>query len=224
MKSATLNETVSDEGARRSLESQLNELLSTLDVTYRLTLDTYPRIELRGEDEEAAHSYLSSQLETVPDELEKGIRFTGRLVDPGDVGFGIFAAIGNRDILIPLWALRALGDGSVNEIADQYGLVDGLPVQLTIEETGDKPEAIFTESEIRLLTERRKAGALIAIGCTRSRFKRALKHSGASQHVEKVEKLGLSEHVAITDDETDPAGLIPKVGPYLAGVTLHPVG
>lgn len=223
MKSVLINETVPDDGAKRSLEGRLQELLSGLDVEHHVRLDGYPKVTLDGPDAEAAANYLATELDTVPRELREGDVVKARLVDPGDVGFGIFARVGWDDALIPLHALRDLGDGSVRDIANRYALVDGLPVQIRVTETGDDLEAELADQEKTSLRNRRDVGAVVAIGATRSRLKRALRDVGAADKIIKVQKLGLSEQVVLCGDRTDPPGLISRIGPYLDGVKLHAV-
>lgn len=223
MTSVLINETIPTDGAKRSLEGRLQELLSGLDVEHHVRLDGYPKVTLTGPDAEAATNYLTRELDTVPRDLHEGDEVKARLVDPGDVGFGVFARVGWDDALIPLWALRDLGDGSVRDIANRYGLVDGLPVRIRITETGDDLEAELADEEKTRLRNRRDVGAVVAIGTTRSRLKRALRDVGAADKIIKVQKLGLSEQAVLCGDRTDPPGLISRIGPYLDGVTLHAV-
>lgn len=223
MSSVTINERVSDEGAIESLETEIEGLLSGLDVDYEVEGRGPVKVSLEGADREAAANYLSMELNVVPESIEPGKRFRGRLVEPGSVGFGIFVDLGRVEALLPLWSLRELEDAPLKRIARKYGLVNGLPVEVEVLDSGEDPEVALTDEELRRLEERRRSGAVIAIGCTRSRFKRALGLAGSSRWVERVERLGLSEQCAIPSPSTEPVGLISKVGKHLPGVRLYAV-
>lgn len=218
-----VNERLPDEAARQSMTDRVADLLSDLDVEFELSEDDPPTIRIEGRDGEAAATYLRRELPAAPETLEAGDRLKAYLEDPGDVGFGVFVDLGVEEALLPLHALRELGDGSAREIADDYGLVDGLPVEVEVVETGEETEVSLTAEEVERLRERRETGAVLAIGCTRSRVKRALRLTGSGGDVAGVEKLGTSEQVVLTRRGTDPPGLIAKMGKHLPGCALHSV-
>lgn len=206
-----INERVSDSGARRSLEDTVRELLSGLDVSFTLGSGSFPALELEGLDEEAAANFLEREMDTVPGAIEEGQHLRGRIRNSGGRG-GVEMDLGGR---------RASLSGE-----DRYGelgLVDGLPVEVEVITANGETAVALTGEEVERLRERKRRGAVVAVGCTRSRLKRAIRSTGSDRDVEWVERLGLSEQVAVCRSGTSPPGLISRLGSYLPGVKLHAV-
>lgn len=196
------------------------------------------RLEVSGEDETVVMNFLSKRFGLAPQSLEglqAPLKMRGRVVDSGKIGYGVYVDVGITvpeaiDVLIPLYTLRSqLAEGkklSARKLIDLFCLHDNLPLEVLL--TGvdlDKGGGDGEFSRRQLSTFERWVSSgldrVIVLGATLGHVRWALKRTGASRYIAKIERLGLLEHSLTCRDGTDGPGMIAKIGQRLPGVPLY---
>ncbi|MHA1306493.1 MAG: DUF2110 family protein [Candidatus Heimdallarchaeota archaeon] len=188
-------------------------------------------IELSGEDEVVACNYLKSFYGESKQfsELKEGDTLKGFVCSSGKVGFGLFVDIGIKepyaiDALIPLFNLRKqLAENKkipTRKIIDIYGLVDNLPLEITIENTSiglKKIEARLSDKQVEMFSEWVEEGLdkLYILGAFEAEIDDVLYKTKHDKDIIKIEKLGWIEHIITCKFNTSAKGLIPHIGKLL---------
>jgi hypothetical protein len=197
----------------------------------------YITLEISGEDEVVAYNYLKSIYGESKqfDELKEGDTIKGHIVSSAKVGFGLFVDIGIKvpydiDALIPLFNLRKqLCEGKkvpVRKIIDAFGLIDNLPLEITIEKASvglKKIEARLSDKQVEMFNEWIEEGLdkLYILGAFETEINDVLYQLKHDKDIIKIEKLGWTEHIITCKFNTSAKGLIPQIGKHLPKAKLE---
>lgn len=215
------------------------EFLEDLDAKAEITgivAGKWPEIEISGEDEGIATSYIAREIGFCPEKLQTVEEFailkgyvTSAEEERGiSVDVGVFepSAV---DATIPLSHLRAqLVDGRSLEtkgIAELYGFCKDLPIQVKVTEVDQTN--IHMEAELSTMQVLRLKSwieslmdRLIVVGATYGEVQKALCHGGLKRDVVDIESLGVLEHALACKLGTDAVGLVSIIGRRLGNAKL----
>jgi len=224
------------------LVSHIERLCEDLKVVLAsavLTDRKWVRIEVSGEDQEFTIELLKRELGTAIDSFEnlvEGSVITGRIVDSGKIGYGLYVETGSSqvgDALYPLHEMRRQLAGerklSAKSIISTFCLYDNLPVEVRIDKLDRSTRKIWvslTQRQMEILKRPSNdhLERLIVLGATRSAVVRSLVRSSHTQDIIEIETLGFLEHRMVCKAGTQARGLIPEVGLFLRQARLFVMG
>jgi len=224
--------------ALAELQKSLSYLVEGLKAEVKIaevTSKGWVVVEVSGEDEEVAVTYLIRQLGRIPSsvsELNQSDVIKGRVADSGKVGYGLYVDLGvlDADALIPLHTIRAqLAKSevlSLRKVTGLYCLHDNFPLEIRVtdvkSERGEISAEISEDQMARLqswvnsMLER-----LLILGAPETRIRSALHKTRHGQDVVKIEYLGFLEHSIVCKIGTQAPGLIAALGPLLPRVPMY---
>ena len=225
----------------RQLSQYLSNISSDIEVDVKLkglTERGWVQIEVSGEDELFFSRYLEKQFGKTPEKFEDlnvNSIISGRVINSGDFGFGIFVDIGITspkmiDCLIPLYVLRKQLFGSksipVREVIDKFCLHDFLPIEIKIVELDSKLFNVRAKLSDRQVTNyirwlETDLNRVIVLGAPYNQVITALKNAKVSYNSVEVQSLGLLEQVITCMQGTDGPGIVSLIGKFLPRVPLH---
>ncbi len=190
------------------------------------------QVGISGEDQKFALNYLKETFGLCPEEIGKVTKFSticGRIVYPKKSKTELYVDIGifNPKPVNAILALQNLQsqllDGrklALEKIVELFGFTENFPLSIKI--CGVSPEkerisVVLSEQQISLFSKWIETflDRLLIFGATFSDVKRAVKKSGFSRSIVKVESLGFLEQAIICKLGTYAVGLIPKIGHLL---------
>lgn len=197
------------------------------------------QMEVSGEDETAALSYLDREIGLAPvslDNVEKFSVIRGRVIFSSKSESELYVDLGVFspkvcDAVLPGQRLRAqLADGKgipLQRVVELFCLYDNLPLKVKIVqgvEEQRKTEVRLSEAQLSLFNKwvGSSFDRLIILGSLLSDVEQALKFSRHSRDIIKIESLGTLEQVILCKLGTDAVGLIPKLGRFLPDAVLVP--
>lgn len=197
--------------ALASLEHLVRNDIGDLEVEYDVGVrhDDFPSVTIDGPDAVVARNVLSERWGEIAPPYDHGETRRGTLEDWTD---GEWTLDAGDPVTVPEAEL-GLGPGRADQIATRFGLVSHLPLSFT---QGDPPQLAADERD-RLHAWRGGSGRVNANGVTRSQFRATINRAGHADDVVRIERLGLLEHSAVCEADTDPPGLLASIGPYLTG-------
>jgi hypothetical protein len=221
-----------------TIRSEVNSMIAELDARLiRIGTDKKERIvvNVEGDDEEFVANALAKEYgESLSSEnLLPNTTYSGRLLDVGKVGYGLYVDIGvtdspRMDALVPLHKLREQLNlaGPLKTITEAFLLVDYLPIMIrltSIDLYNSRIEAEFAEESLfRLKTwleddhER-----LLVFGANHKQIESSLKKSGHREDIYEIEQLGKFEFSLRCKRSTRASGILAAIGPRLRGVPMH---
>jgi len=188
-------------------------------------------VKVFGEDEEVAVRFLGKKVGLAPISIENIKRLSvlcGRVILSGRSKIGIFVDVGVFSpepvyATIPLQRLQGqLVDGrkfTLGRIAELYGLVDKLPLEIRIVKVGaGEFKAELTEKQLELYSRwiATRTDRLVVLGALGHKVIEAIRRMRLERDVLGVESLGILEHVVVCKLGTDAVGLVPKLGRWLS--------
>jgi len=223
----------------KHVRTDVNEIVKELSAS-AVKLGTDKRnhitIDIEGEDEEFVGNVLTQRYGHVSEfgALSTGSAIKGQLVDVGKVGYGLYCDIGimgppKMDVLVPLHNLRSqlsMHKSSLRTISSALVLVDHLPLEVLITEL-DSANRKITGELAKSTLERINRWAsddhqrLLVLGCTKKIIEDALRKSGHSEDIYRIEKLGNFEFSLRCKRSTRASGILAAIGPILKGVPMH---
>lgn len=234
MTTLTLLTKAFNQGQLKQIEVSLQAAFEDLDVQVKVLgnpVNKWVQVEVSGEDESVAKSYMNKQIGTCPnsaDNITVGSEFKGYIqkmdnsefltVDVGVIEPKIIPAT------IPLASLQAqLVNGQVvplKRIADLYAFYQDLPVNIKVTEFNveeGKMQAELSEAQVEKLKGWKNSllDRLIILGTTADDVTVTLERTRLTRDVINTEALGLFEHVLTCKLGTDATGLISKIGRYM---------
>jgi hypothetical protein len=217
---------------------QIEDLLKTefeeLDVSLKVLgnrVNRWVQVELSGEDQTIAASYINNKIGTCPMNLEnaktQGV-LTGYIskIDKEklqiNVDIGVFEPkIVEAAVSLAKLQTQLLQGKTVNleKILETYGLFEGLPIkiQLTPASETEVVEAELSAAEIQRLHNWQMSllDRLIVLGSSKADIELVLDRTRLNRDVIDIEELGLFVHALTCKFGTQAAGLIPKIGRYM---------
>lgn len=214
----------------RQIDRLLRANLEGLDAKTELSIvDKWVRVQLSGEDEAIATSYIRKEIGLCPENLDNVKQFAtlkGYIVDAGKspdtlhVDIGVFQPE-TLNATIPLSHLQAaLVDGrklALKKIAELFGFCDNFPLNVKITMADNAETRIGAELATvqlqRLDTwQESLLDRLIVLGAPVQEIGKTLKYNGLDRDVVDVEPLGLFEHALTCKLGTDAEGLVALIG------------
>ena len=198
------------------------------------------QVELTGEDQKVAVKFLDREIGLAPVSIDKVKKFStikGKVIFAGEKEQELLVDIGVsspqvHDATIPLERLQAqLADGKklpLQRLIELFCLYDYVPLHVKITQDvkseNERVEAELSETQLSKFIQwiNSSLDRLVVFGATLSQVERAIRVSGHSRDVIRVETLGLLEHGVVCKLGTDAIGLTPKLGPHLYTATLAP--
>jgi hypothetical protein len=218
---------------------QVDELLQgefeQLDVEFKVTSNSANRwiqVEVSGEDEGIAASYINKKIGTCPTTLENAkalpeLKGYITKIDANKQEVRVDVGVFEPKFIqatVPLATLQTqLADGrnlALKQIAEAYGLADKVPLTVKLVESSLGEEGLLAELSVSQV-EKLKAwqgsllDRLIILGAARSLVDLTLERTRLERDVIDVEVLGLFEYALVCKLGTDAAGLIPRIGRYM---------
>ncbi|MCG3217931.1 MAG: DUF2110 family protein [Candidatus Heimdallarchaeota archaeon] len=215
-----------------TLENEIKHLEASV-MEVKIDTDGYPLVTLSGEDRHVASNFISRIHGSYRPSRDfiVGDIVVGRIANPKNVGFGIFANIGctkpDQEALLPLFAVRnqltpnVSPAPSVRKIIGQFGFVEDRKMEFKITSIENEPKLKInlelSESELSLYTKwkKEKRQKVIVVGTMKKTLVRVLKEAGNMNDVEEIETIGLFEYAVTLKRGTRASGIIPRVGKML---------
>lgn len=219
---------------------QVDELLKTqfeeLDVDVEVltsTANRWVRVELSGEDEAIATSYVNKEIGTCPTSLENAksypvLRGFVSKVDLGKQELVVDVGIFEPKIILATVSLTCLQaqllDGrkaDLKKIAENYGLVERSPLSIKplslIAEDAEGLEAELSVDQVEKLHAWPQSllDRLIVLGASKETIENVLVRTRLTRDVIDIETLGMFEHALTCKLGTNAAGIVGIVGRYL---------
>jgi hypothetical protein len=223
-------------GQAKLVDELLKTQFAELDVDVEVLTNTanrWVRVELSGEDEAIATSYINKEIGTCPTSLENAkscpvLRGSVFKVDLGKqelvVDVGIFEP---RIVLatVSLACLQAqLLDGrkaDLKKIAENYGLVERSPISIkpnslpSEEAEGLEAELSVDQVEKLHAWQQSLLDKLIVLGASKETIENVLERTRLTRDIIDIETLGMFEHALTCKLGTNAAGIVGIVGRYL---------
>ncbi len=237
----TLLEKIYGPFSQKIFQDKLASLCKDLMVETKVVGKTsrgWVQVELTGEDQKVAIEFLDHEIGVAPVSIEKMKKFTtvkGAIISAGEKEKELLVDVGVYsprvcDASIPLERLQAqLADGKklpLLRLIELFCLYDFLPllVKITreVEPELEQFEAELSETQLSKFMQwvNSSLDRLIVLGATLSQVEHAIKVSGHSRDIIRVETLGLLEHAVVCKLGTDAIGLTPRLGPHLYTAAL----
>ena len=223
-----------NQGPPKQIEASLQAVFEDFDVQVKVLgnpVNKWVQVEVSGEDEAVAKSYINKQIGTCPNSVGNvtvGSELKGYIQKMGspealtvDVGViepkTIYATI-------PLQTLQAqLVNGQnvpLKRIAELYAFNSDLPFSvkvLGLNGEEDKMQAQLSDAQVEKLKAWKDSllDRLIILGSTVDDVTLTLERTRLTRDIIGREELGLFEQVLTCKLGTDAAGLIPKIGRYM---------
>ncbi len=244
MRTVTIIEKCYGSHAHQGLERlslHLKRFCEELDVkihSFECDPRGWVKVTFAGTDEEVFVSYLEEEFGLTAGSIEHlvvGEYLRGKIIDSGSVGYGLYIDLGinrpeNVDALIPLTELRTqlLGGrkASLQEIIRTFCLFDNLTLDIILTKVDPDRltiEACLSSSQLSTFNDwvETNLERIMVMGATIWHVKNSVSRSGHERDILRVEDLGLLESSVICKLGTHARGLIPDLGRFLRGVSLH---
>jgi hypothetical protein len=240
----TVLEKLYGSGSPDTLETKYSSLCRGLKVNLEFagTIERgWVQIDVSGEDETAALSFLDREIGLAPVSSLKVSKFSvfrGKVIFSGKnenellVDLGVFSPK-VYDAVLPVQRLRAqLADGKdfpLQKLVELFCLYDNFPLEVKViqdpkEDQEKTVEARLSEEQVSLFSSwvRSRFDRLIVLGGLFSEVERIVKLSRHYRDIIRLDSLGTLEQVIFCKLGTDAVGLIPKLGRFLPDTVLIP--
>jgi hypothetical protein len=221
-----------------TIRSEISLMITELDARLiSIGTDKKERIlaNIEGEDEEFIASALAKEYgkSLSSENLLPNTTYSGRLLDVGKFGYGLYVDIGvvdsqRMDALIPLHKMREQLNlvGPLKTIAEAFILVDYLPIKVrltSIDLYNSRVEAEFDEESLSRLKAWLEDDheRLLVFGANLRQIESSLKKSGHREDIYEIEQLGKFEFSLRCKRSTRASGILAAIGPRLRGVPMH---
>jgi hypothetical protein len=242
MPKVTVLEKLYGSGSPETFETAYSSLCKGLKVKLGFTGTTdrgWVQIDISGDDETAALSFLDREVGLAPassDKVRKFSVFRGKVVFSGKsesellVDLGVFSPK-VCDAVISVQRLRAqLVDGKevpLQKLIELFCLYDNLPLEVKVIQDfneGKTVEARLSEKQVSQFScwVRQRFDRLIILGAFFYDVERTVKFSRLWRDIIKIDSLSTLEQVILCKLGTDAVGLIPKLGRFLPEAVLAP--
>ena len=227
----TLLSKISNSYQLRQVEKALNEPLGELSVDAKIKgtiADRWAQVNLEGEDEAIAATYIANEIGTCPvsmENLKKTTDLKGYIMDfeknteelVVDVGVFQPKIVCARIPLQRLQAQLASVKIAPNKIIELWALCRDLPISISIEQLEEKEshmKAEFSDNQVKKLKMWQESllDRLLVLGSSLQDIEYILEAERLRRDIINVETLGLLEYSLTCKLGTDAAGLVPKIG------------
>lgn len=200
--------------------------------------DERVEIIIEGEDEVFVSNIIQNEIGIVRDfdDLKEGETYLGKIVDVGEVGFGIFVDCGivnpKSEVLINLHTLReqlvSNKEVSVRDIIKAYDLIDHFPLYIKLNKIDRQNHDLLgslDEKTLNLFGKllRENLEGIFFGGETKGQIKKALVSEGHLRDIASIERYGFLENIVILREGTEAPGIIAKIGKHLKGCDISAI-
>jgi hypothetical protein len=235
MTTLTLLVKASHGGQLKQIQELLNSEFEDLDVEAKVLGNRdnrWVQVELSGEDQTIATSYINNKIGTCPVNLENAKSMdvlTGYIskVDKDKqelkVDIGVFEPKIVQAI-IPVAKLQTqLAGGKIldlKRIGETFGLVEGLPIKVQLASSDNEEESVqagLSAKEVERVHNWQMSllDRLIVLGASKDSLRLVLERTRLNRDVINIEELGVFVNALTCKLGTDAAGLIPRIGRYM---------
>lgn len=221
-----------------TVRTEISTMIAELDADLiRIGTDKKNRIvvSIEGEDKEFVVNALAKEYgkSLQSDDLSPNTVYSGRILDVGKVGYGLYVDIGvtdspRMDALVPLHKMREQLNLSapLRTLTEAFVLVDFLPVEViltNIDLYNNRVEAEFNQNLISRIKEwlHDDHERLLVFGANQKQIENNLKKSGHREDIYEIEQLGKFEFSLRCKRSTRASGILAAIGPRLRGVPMH---
>lgn len=229
MTTLTLLVKASNLGQAKQVDELLKTQFAELDVEVKVLTNTanrWVRVELSGEDEAIAASYVNKEIGTCPTSLENAksysvLRGFVSKVDLGKQELVVDVGIFEPKIVLATVSLACLQaqllDGrkaDLKKIAENYGLVERSPLSIKpislIAEESEGLQAELSVDQVEKLHAWQQSllDRLIVLGASKETIENVLERTRLTRDVIDIETLGMFEHALTCKLGTNAAGIV----------------
>ena len=218
-----------------SLQATFEDLDAQIQVLEK-TVNRWVKVNVTGEDESVAKSYIAKQIGVCPNSIEE-VTVNTELkgyIQKINAPEGLTVDIGILEpkpvyIHIPLSTLQTqLLDGKevpLKKIMELFALSVDLPISVKVKkicDTEDTIEAELSVTQVELFKNWQDSllDRLLILGTTTDEVTSTIERTRLNRDVINIEALGLFEQVLICKLGTDATGLIPRIGRYMRNTQL----
>jgi hypothetical protein len=227
-------------GQLKQVDEDLKSKFEDLDVQMQVTSNPVSRwiqVELSGEDETIATSYINKEFGACPANLKQIVESSvlkGYIskIDTKKPELKVDVGVFEPKVVYATVSLACLQTQLVNgkdiglkKIMEMYGLAEGLPLKVKATHVNSEGEALQAELSADQVEkfhgwQQSLLDRLIILGASEDAVKLVLERTRLNRDVIDVEALGMFEHALTCKLGTDAAGLISRVGRYLRNSIL----
>jgi hypothetical protein len=235
----TLFTKIYNKGQLKQIEDSLQTAFEDLDAQVRVLgnpVNKWIKIEVTGEDEGVAKSYIAKQIGVCPTsvaDISVGSELKGYvqkiiISDTLTVDVGLLEPK-TICVRIPLTTIQAqlLGgkDVPLKKIAELFALRADLRVSIKLTKiyaTEHVLEAELSEAQVLMFKNWQNSllDRLVILGVTADEIASTLERTRLNRDVISTESLGLFEQVLVCKLGTDATGVIPRIGRYMRNTQL----
>jgi hypothetical protein len=218
-----------------SLQATFEDLDAQIQVLDK-PVNRWVKVEVTGEDESVAKSYIAKQIGVCPTSLEE-VTVNTELkgyIQKINAPEGLTVDVGILEpkpvyVHIPLTTLQAqLRKGEeipLKKIAELFALSTDLPISIKVKNihaVENIIEAELSSSQVEMFKNWQDSllDRLIILGTTTDDVASTLERTRLNRDVISIEALGLFEQVLTCKLGTDATGLIPRIGRYMRNTQL----
>ena len=221
----------------KAIEEMLQTQFEELDVEARVKTNSktkWVQIELSGEDETIATNYINKNFGACPVTVEnaKALESLKGYISQIDnnkqelrVDIGVFEPKMAQAVLSVTSLQAALVNGKklpLKQIADLFGLVEGVPVSVKVNWEHSSEEELsseLSEAQIEKLISWQLSllDRLIVLGTSKETVTEVLERTHLERDVIDVEALSAFDFALTCKLGTDAAGVVPRMGRYMRG-------
>ena len=211
-----------------ALKAQLSGLEVKMEVL-GVAAGGWVQVEVSGEDEGVATSYLTKKIGVCPTSLGDVKKFStlkGYMLNIGKDAEELSVDVGVFQpkivcVIVPLRRLQAELVGgrkvALRKVAELFGFCEGLPVNVkvtAVDEAESRIDAELSGKQVRRYEVWRESllDRLLVLGPALHEVEETIERARLGRDVIDVEPLGVFEHALTCKLGTDAAGLIPKIG------------
>jgi hypothetical protein len=236
MTKLTLLVKASNLGQAKLVDELLKTQFAELDVEVEVLTNSanrWVRVELSGEDEAIATSYVNKEIGTCPTSLENAknypvLRGFVSKVDLGKQELVVDVGIFEPKIVLATVSLACLQTqlldsrkADLKKIAENYGLVERSPLSIKhislFAEEAEGLQAELSVDQVEKLHSWQQSllDRLIVLGASKETIENVLERTRLTRDVIDIETLGMFEHALTCKLGTNAAGIVGIVGRYL---------
>ena len=199
--------------AMQGLGAMLDDQVGGLDVTKEITVgaEEYVSLELEGPDATVAEAVIAEAFPTVSTDPDSDLTSGAVLLRWDAAGWTVGLGPGEERTL-PAGEL-GLGPGDGVQLRERFGLVQQMPIEVTL---GETPTLAEPTRDLLFGWRRDEAGGRVTVNSvTRGQLRATINRAGLADAIVTIERVGLLEQSVRCAAGTDPPGVVAAIGPYL---------
>lgn len=199
--------------ALQGLQAMLDDQIGELDVTSDIEVvdEEYVTVTFDGSDASVAEAVVAEVFLSIA-EAPEAASTSGAVLLRWDAGGWTVGLGPGVERTLPAEDL-GLGPGGGLQLRERFGVVQHMPVEITLAET---PTLSETTRDLLYGWRRDDAGGRVTVNSvTRGQLRATINRAGLADAIITIERVGLLEQSVRCAEGTDPPGLVAAIGPYL---------